>query len=1170
MVGTGVKRTSNIVKFILSAHLALSAPSVMADAYSLSDVPLFVLEGVDPNIILTVDDSGSMGLSAMPNEIFVYSFMKTHPKQVLSSTVNKIYYNPDITYVPPLDKDGNSLGNARFTAAWSDGYAQSATCTVNLETSYRPTWGSAYNCNELDLTLEFLGEPQAAYYYQFDSVNCTDTSDESCYSKVQYDGTWADEEKTNFANWYSYYRKRIYLLRAAATRAFVSLDRSVRVGYQSLSSSSISSLHPFAGTHKTNFFNWLMALPPYGATPLRHATKRVGDYFSTAEPYREDPSDSSSEEISCRQNFHILMTDGGWNSTEGQLGNIDSSEAGLPDNTFNITSYLPSVDTSKIYQDDNEDYLADNAFYYWTHDLRPTLENNVPTSTLDVSTDIDGDGDVDNNDVFWNPANNPAEWQHMVNYTIGLGLNGKLSYPEDYNALLSGEKTWGNDKIDDLWHTAINSRGKYFSAQDTTSLVEAFKDVIKNIVDRTGSFAPVALNAGTISSATTAYLARFETESWSGHLIASRVSTGSNCGTTPVGQLCLPSWDAACILDGGSCQTTGTTVSAQSTRKIITSNGSGAGVAFQWSNLSSAQQNSLNDPDGSGPASPGDTADLGQNRLAFIRGDQSKETANGGDFRNRASLLGDIINSNPIYLGPPARHFRNASATDFSEVSSYAAYRTAYKNREEVVYVGANDGLLHAFAADDGEELFGFVPGKVFDNLWQLSKPNYKHASYVDGPLNEGDVYFADAWHSVLVGGLGLGGQGYYALDVTDPTAFSESNAADMVLWEFTDQTDADLGYSYGRPSIIRLYNGKWAAVFGNGINAADVADGAVSSNGNAVIFIVDIETGALIRKLDTRAGRTADPTGNSRSNGIIGIRAIDSDGDSIADRIYGGDLFGNIWVFDITGGTTSEWGSVYTNESAPSPLFRAVDSSGNAQPITTALQVDRHPNNDGFMVYFGTGKYLGNSDLSDTNTQTFYGIWDRASSDSDGATRSQLLQQTVTNTVTDQFANIDARVTSNHSITWDNGSDPQDSNEKFGWYIDLPESGERVHQEPTLRNGRVIFVTVTPSDDPCDAGGSSWLMELDAKDGSSVEQSVFDFNGDGVVNTTDLVDIDTANVVGSGIRKKNSGIYTRPAIAVHPDGATESKLMSTSKDRVENVTEDAGLNIRIPWRELR
>lgn len=1170
-------------KLIFSAALLGVTGQVLSAQHDLSDTPLFTLAGVDPNIVLTMDDSGSMAWSFMPTSVGDYP----STKRAKSAAFNKIYYDPNVFYEPPVDEDGNSLGNATFTAAWDNGFNKSGngSCTKNLSSSYRPSWGgiNQTHCGSSNYSDGFYNRyasssSEAAYYYLFDDSRsgCNgNLTDDDCYAKVVVSATSGVgdtvDERANFANWYSYYRKRVYVTKTAATLAFERFNSNIRVGYQRINNSTLTGVQEFSGTRRNNFFDWLHNLPASGGTPLLTAMDKVGDYFEDAAPYRDDPSDGTSTERSCRQNFHIMMTDGEWNSgSPSGFGNVDNSSQTIPANDYGITGYTPRAP----YKDGNSTYLGDIAFRYWHKDLRPSADNNVPVNVSDLSTDIDGDGDTDNNDIFWNPINDPANWQHMVNFMIGLGVSGERDFPDDYDDLLDGTLSWpsassGNDqaKIDDLWHASINSRGEYLSAQNPEELVSAFTDVINSVLDRTGSFATAALNSGTISSDTALFFARFTTNDWTGNLIAQPISDGTNCGPVALGNICASAWDAACGLTGGFCPELGKRVgkTKPKNRVIITRDDDDNPIPFRWGSLKSGgdQRASLNQSDS-----------LGSKRLNYLRGSRGQEVAkgNGGIFRNRKSVLGDIISSIPTYVGPPGRFY--FASTNFSEGASYAAFKNTYKNRDAMVYVGSNNPMLHGFKTENGREKLAYVPASLFSNIWELTKTDYSHRNYVDGPITENDVYYGSAWHSLIVSGLGTGGQGYFALDITDPASFSEANAASIARWEFTDSDDADLGYSFSKPSLVRLANGKWGVIVGNGLNSTE-SDGNASSTGNAVIFILDAQTGAVIKKLDTKQGSADDPKGLSRPNGIIGTSVVDEDGDFIADRLYAGDLFGNVWAFDLSDTNTGQWASGYGSSSNPQPLFTA-EVSGVAQPITSNLKVKNHPTSEGFLIYFGTGKYLGKSDLTDTSQQTFYAIWDRMANNSNGFSRTRLLEQTVTAHST-ASTDLRARVVSKTPIRWDNGTNPIESTEKLGWYIDLPELGERVHQAPTLRDGRVIFVTVTPATDPCAGEGTSWLMEVDAFNGGRLDESVFDFNKDRIFNNADMVNVGDIDgdgednyVHGSGIQRKNAGILSRPGIINHPDGRTESKYVTTSKGKVESILEDSGRNRETPWREIR
>lgn len=1191
------KKMNNVIKPGLTSLLILIAGQLAtgtasAANLSLSDVPLDVHEGVAPNVLLTFDDSGSMGWSFLPDNLDYPATQSIGLKRGASSAYNFIYYDPTITYTPGVDENGNSLGNSTFTSAWTDGYHQAnslTTCTVDLSAKYRATWyldispqnpNSTNNCDTTDQYQEYktnaptsatAGGP--AYYYAYDTslTGCTSsTSDDNCYRAVEINDPIANypggpnrtdcanpmsctygEESQNFANWYSYYRTRILLAKTAAGRAFAKITGDVRVAHQSLNGSkAINLFKAFTGTHRTNFFSWLYNRSPDNSTPMPDAYVRAGNKFTESginSPYAHDPGTQDLPEYACRQNFNINFTDGYWNSasntavwnngTSTTVGNYDGSNQSIPTTQkFGVTSYAKQ----HPYSDSNSNYLADYAFYYWINDLRPDLDDTVPTYIKDSTTDINGDGVVDNTDIFWNPVNDPANWQHMVTFNVGLGINGNLSFNDTtYKNLINGSQAWTTDHVDDLWHAAINGRGQYFSAKNPNDLVRAFTGVLNMIGQRTGSSSAPAPSAPNYQVGTKLYQPIYDTSDWHGNLRRYDVTN-----------LTTVEWNAMDILNGQDYATG---------RNIISFDPvAGKGIPFLYASLNASQQAQL----------------ISADVVNYIRGDRSKELSNGGTFRNRTFVLGDIVDSAPAYIGSPDRLF-----PDSLETAKYSDFAALYKNREPMVWVGANDGILHGFDANTGVEKLGFVPTGVFNNLPSLTSTSYSHKFFVDGSPTERDAFFSGNWHTVLVGGLNRGGQEIYALDVTNPAKFTEANAAGLVLWEFTDANDPDLGYTFSAPQVAKTNDttvpaakGRWMAFFGNGYNNTE-NDGHASTTGDAVLYIVDVRDGSLIRKLDTGVGMAQDPTKKKRPNGLSTVALVDADANYTVDYIYAGDLFGNLWKFDVTSNNPANWTIEKNVLNITAPLFIATDASGNVQPITTAPVVGPHASQSGFMINFGTGKYMELGDLSDTSVQTFYGVWDRNESAINTILRKHTQEQTILETVTNQFTNYSARITSSNPVNWYAGSGlPNSGTEFLGWHMDLVNEtkipvGERVTADPQRRSTRIIFVTNTPSADPCMAGGSSWIMELNATTGQRLYSSPFDYNNDGIIDSQDLVqssvDINGDGVIdardylaaGSGIQSLTGGKLSRPTILLDSNN-NEVKLSSTGSATISKVVE--------------
>jgi type IV pilus assembly protein PilY1 len=612
----------------------------------------------------------------------------------------------------------------------------------------------------------------------------------------------------------------------------------------------------------------------------------------------------------------------------------------------------------------------------------------------------------------------------------------------------------------------------------------------------------------------------------------------------------------------------GTEVSATipTTRQIITVNSAGAAVPFVWGSLDTTRQAELQPTD---PA-----ADLrGSARLDWIRGDQSNEFPNGFDFRARTTLLGDIINSAPAYVGAPTFRY-----PDTLESAPYSAFRTAHLNRQHMVYVGGNDGMLHAFYSDDDnaagtgvvEEQFAFVPGSVFKHLHNLPSTAYSHRYYVDGSPVTGDAFTGGAWRTMLVSGLNKGGQGVFALDVTNPAALTESNATNVFRWEFTDANDRDMGYSFSRPSIVKLNDGSWAAVFGNGYNSTVTGGGDVyaSTTGNAVLFIVDLWTGALLAKIDTGVG-TAASGAAARPNGLSTPVLIDSDGDSDVDYAYAGDLLGNLWKFNLTSTSSGSWAVANAGAALFTAQYGTSPTTLIRQPITSRPNVSRGPRGQGFTIVFGTGKYIETGDnvvgTAAANRQSFYGIHDpNTGLASDiilpGTTgRDNLHQQTITGEVT---------VTALGTLRTTSNTVPPAT--ARGWYIDfvrpspLAFQGEMQVTDSLIRNGRVVFTTLVPNTDPCEFGGESWLMEMNLFTGQRPDRTPFDLNNDKIFND------DQAGIPVTGV-KTTVGITPKPAPLTDPESNCDYLIFPGTSGGTESRCRDPGPRGfgRQSWRQV-
>jgi type IV pilus assembly protein PilY1 len=1213
------------MKRILTAAftIGLIIFSGQAKSFTIADTPLFVTGNVEPNIVLTLDDSGSMQWAYVPDDLCTPNLNTVNAacQRTVSGTVldndvyrlkrfksayyNAQYYTPDIDYQSARNASGNivqpctnsgSIANC-FASAKINGF-DSTRGTRNLSNNYRPT--SYYDPSSTSQgfarnpTADFSGNELngvAAYYYVYKGglttppTGCSGTvaqrkEDEDCYVKITVSNTsgpGSTDERLNFTNWYAFYRTRNLSTATSASLAFSDLDPSTRVAWQALNNcSSISLTSTCSGwknnvgsnkigsltnsAHRQRFFDWLFQVPASGGTPLRDATIRAGNYFSTSgdnSPYDNNlnASTPNSGEYTCRRNFHILMTDGRWNeSNPGSIGDQDypNSTITLGDGT---TTYNPTQNYARLYRGADDITLADVAFKYWRNDLRTGLTNNLTPVTSDVDSNNDGLKDS-NETIFWNAKNNPATWQHMVNFTIGLGLTEALSkvsldwagdtYAGDYFSIRDGSEDWpstttSGGKVADLWHAAINSRGQFYSAESPEDMVNAFSAIMANVKAATPTSSALAANSTKAEIGTRVYQAKFDTTKWSGNLFAFDVNPAN-------GTLSPAVWDAA------------TEMPAHGSRNIYIRNAT-AGAPFNWASLTSLQQSDL------------DAGGLGQDRVAWLRGDISKEERfTGGVFRNRGIkpfekvnasdpdfwLLGDIISSDPEYVGVGSQGYDQLPSGTPGQ-SSYATYVSSHKaTRPPAIYVGANDGMLHAFRTTDGVELFAVIPNAVFPNLSELTSPTYAHRFYVDGSPSSGDAYLnltglsVSGWNTVVVSGLGAGGNSIIAVDATSTTTTSASR----FLWEYTD---TDMGYTYSQPQVARMNDGSWAAVFGNGYK---------TSGGGAYLYVVNLANGTLIKKIQA---------GTDANNGLSTPLLLDTNNDKIMDTAYAGDLQGNMWKFDLSSGTAASWG-VADGGTPGTPLFIAKDASGNRQPITVQPSVAKEAVSGGYWVFFGTGRFLAEEDVQATEmgkTQSFYGIWDNGSEVPSYSLRTDtsfsLIAQTVTNTTTSN--SFDVRVTSNNTVNL--------SSSVRGWYMDLPGSGERVVSEAVTiisnidnAENRVIFVTVLPSSDPCDSGGSSWLMEV-LFSGSRPASPVFDLDGDGDFDAGDTV---TVNIGGVPTAVPVSGVKSSVGILDTPtwldkDAAVAFKLAPGTSGSVVTITNKGkggtGTTTRVFWQQL-
>jgi type IV pilus assembly protein PilY1 len=714
---------------------------------------------------------------------------------------------------------------------------------------------------------------------------------------------------------------------------------------------------------------------------------------------------------------------------------------------------------------------------------------------------------------------------------------------------------YGTANSDDLAEGEASNN--YFLVTNATHLEKQLDSAFYEILGLISSASAAATNSTLLRDDTLVYQARFDPDDWSGEIRAMEVNGDGSLGgmkwnTNEPGQF-----------------------ASAAARRVYTYNGE-AGVELltaNWDELSLTQCGGLlgidlpavltalgaNAADGTcadlDAVATLDT-DLARKRLEWLRGDDAEEIT--GVLRDRHRLLGDIVHSNPFLVDMKDYAFESlmfaGPETSYNNFRATLVAANGGAGRRPVLYVGANDGLLHAFDGNTGLELFAYMPHEAFHHIAELTALDYEHRYYVDGSPWAVDAFIEvndqSVWRTVLVGTTGAGGRAVFALDVTDPETFGP----EQVLWEVTDD---ELGVTIGQATIARLAaDDRWVALVGNGYNSASA---------RAQLFVIDLATGAILKRLDTGVGDGAKP------NGLASPTPVDLDFDRITDYVYAGDLQGNLWKFDLTGASPDDWSVAYENE----PLFTATDKSLTGQPITHRPAVARHPNG-GVLVLFGTGKFFSADDNvvdASTQVQSFYGVWDHGAPVGPRATA--LREQSIMYQGASGNPDIrnDVRITTNEPVDW---------SKQDGWFLDFiyagAVEGERVIDAPIMRTDRIVFTTLIPNDDECSSGGNSWLMELDFTTGQRLAYSAFDLNDDEYFGLDDFINIKVPSPTNPGTTTDMavavSGIFI-PAIAKAPAfitvGYKDVKYSSLSSGLLLDVDNRADLGSgRQSWRQLR
>lgn len=805
-------------------------------------------------------------------------------------------------------------------------------------------------------------------------------------------------------------------------------------------------------------------------------------------------------QYACQSNFTLLTTDGYWNDSSNPT-RINSTAIGDQDGS----SPRPQFDSSA-----KSNTLADTAKYFYDTDIR---DNTFSNCTGGLGSSVCGT----TNDY---PKQNMVTMTLGlgIDGTLVYTEDYKTRTSGDYKDISSNAKNWPDPtlnedgtRIDDLWHAAVNAGGTYYSASNPKLLRESLAKGLSEIKSIQGASAAAAASSlAPTNGDNFQYVASYQSVKWTGNLEARTVNTTSLqtsesavwCVENVAAETCTSPATAASQDGKLYCKTTNSdqtacgnaggalgsaigmsepascyvAIASSCTGKLqnqlganrqIFFNANNAMVLFTADNLPVQHRTTLENGYKALSQMQGlPASDLRMTEpnkagklVDYLRGNKTYEDTSSNPvadnrwFRERLATLGDISQSRPAYF--------KASNVDYLD-AGYKAYKASRKALQSgTVYVGANDGMLHAFNADNGNELWAFIPTPVIANLANLADKEYGsnyHTNYVNGSPVVTDVCISGCsgdsaiWRTILVSGLNGGGRGYFAIDVTNP-------GSPVLLWEFYAQTTGannNLGYTFGNPLVTKMQDGRWVVLvtsgYNNGTNARKLNDGTLvantpTGNGGGYLYVLDANTGSVLKTLSTGEGSAGEPSGLSR----ISAYADQMFENNMALNVYGGDLNGNIWRFNI-------------NTNAVTKIATLRDGGGNVQKITTQPELGKVDNNKVVMV--GTGKFLEPADLTNTPQNSAYTFKDNGQTTAIG--RAQLTTQSLSG---------DRVVTSSGTVNFDTG---------YGWVLDFP-AGERVNLDPLLLNGALMMPTMVPSSEACNGAGYGWFNFFNYKKGGSL-----------------------------------------------------------------------------------
>ncbi|PJK11294.1 hypothetical protein CO614_00395 [Lysobacteraceae bacterium NML120232] len=1130
-------------------------------ATSFPDYPLQTNVGtIPPNIMFILDNSGSMNDLAMPDGLhhaadFTYGGRRyaanADDERIYLSGLNLIAYDPMKKYEPWRNYDGSrkTLGTTPKAVLPNPNHSvEGATgqeYTIDLtrqDTSHQNQYRDRirkYTTDFLVLRNHGLNVSRyGSYYrYRYDFARKTwrraewigGSNDWSTgyqwinsamlwgeengpYASTVW-GNWVDvatplgvggavpdhgqDQLTNYVIWYSYHRFRMSVAKAGASEAFYRLGEDYRVGFDLIAQSGTprwywpgitSTVNDYTGKvmlpipvsqdsglfRASNKQNWFRYLHH---APAWQWTPLRQALYRTGNYYHTDDSVWTTNGSGAKyscRRSYAILTTDGYWNGPGGSSVFDAAYAVGNADGTNSANYT----AARPFMDGKSDTLADIAMHFWKTDLRDDLVNDVSAS-----------------------IKNPATWQHMVTFGVSIGLKGNME-PNDVTLaeLRSGTRQWtdpiangGGARIDDLWHAAVNSRGSFVVASDADAFAQALQDALDAIAAENGSGGGLGDTGRKVGGGSRIYQGHYQSGTWEGDVQAFDFSSGNTDSAPRLWSLAENSLNPDLFGSGQGF----------SSRPVFTWNQAGGGGAVLSLAALGSKASLLARTSGSAAVSAADN-------LKYLKGDRSLEKSSGGNLRDRqSSLIGDVVNSVPHYV-----------------------------KESDTLFVGANDGMLHAVNAADGKPLFSYMPrGIDYQALAELSDPRYQHRFFVDGELRVSNRATTSG-KNILISSLGRGGKGLFALDVTNPAGFTAAN----VLWDEDSTVNADLGYILSQPLIVPGNNGRALVITANGLE---------SQGGNAKLLVYELNAAGQV------AARHAFGQTSGSGNGMTDFTAYDRNADGKVDFVYAGDIQGNVWKIDLSGSSAASWGV----SNGGSPMFTARDPSGAAQPITGGLVVTVERKTGRVFISFGTGKYLSEQDKDVSGvqqTQTLYALID---GNAPITGRSQLHRRTFPH----------------HGTTADGKAvrAAEDYSELpsgvRGWYLDLGvpvalNRGERIVTRPEVSGEILAVASLVPgASQGCSPGLGGYLTALNVFTGTNPKEGgYFDFNGDGVPDQmpgggqSHVSSVDLGRGTG-GVRLYRNEDGSLSAVTPGLDGSRVTTRLLGGGSRGE----------RVNWREL-